>query len=396
VLKRIGIVEAVNAAASLMELHAIDLDINSAEIALAIQDALHPSIGQREEHFRGLKDAHLKQILKNRFRDLRKDRASVLRGKGQAEPDWTEQLILDKQGKIVPNVANLVLMLCKAPKWKGVLAYDQFAARVVIRKRPPWGNEAPGAEWSDDHETQAQVWFQKNGVNPADRVVGKAVQRAARDNSFHPVRDYFASLIWDGVPRLETWLSTYFAARDSAYTRAVGSRWLISAAARIYSPAAKADHTLVFEGPQGKYKSEGLRALVPNEKWFSDRLSHVFSKDAMIEVAGVLIVEIAEMDALSKATTAATKRFLTNREDRYRPPFGKHLIRQPRQCVFAATINPTGEGYLKDATGARRFWPVAVRHHSDQVCARGVECCKIWVLVDRCAGIGHARRIREG
>jgi predicted P-loop ATPase len=27
--------------------------------------------------------------------------------------------------------------------------------------------------------------------------------------------------------------------------------------------------------------------------------------------------------------------------------------------VFSATINPTSEGYLKDPTGARRFWPVA-------------------------------------
>jgi hypothetical protein len=154
VLKRIGIVDAVNAADSLMKLHAIKLDINCAEVVLAIQDALHPSIGQREEHFRGLEDAHLKQILRNLFADLKKDCANVLRGK---EPDWTEQLILDKQGRIVPNVANLVLMLRKAPKWKGVLAYDQFAARVVIRKRPPWGNEAPGAEWNDDHETQAQA-----------------------------------------------------------------------------------------------------------------------------------------------------------------------------------------------------------------------------------------------
>jgi Virulence-associated protein E len=333
VLKRIGKVEAVNAAASLMELHAIYLDINSAEIALAIQDALHPSIGQREEHFRGLKDAQLKRILENRLADLKKDRANVLRGKGQAEPDWTEQLILDKHGKIVPNVANLALMLRKAPKWNGVLAYDQFAARVVIRKRPPWGNEAPDAEWNDDHETQTQAWFQKNGVSPSDRVVGKAVQRTARDNSFHPVRDYFESLVWDKTPRLETWLQSYFTVADSPYVRAIGPRWLMQAAARIYKPGAKADQTLVLEGPQGKSKSEGLRALVLDEKWYSDRLSHVSTKDAMIELAGVLLHELAEMDALSKATTAATKRFLTSREDRYRPPFGKHPIRQPRQCI---------------------------------------------------------------
>jgi predicted P-loop ATPase len=78
-----------------------------------------------------------------------------------------------------------------------------------------------------------------------------------------------------------------------------------------------------------------------------------------MEVAGVLIVELAEMDALNKATSSATKSFLTRRWDKFRPPFGRHTIRQPRQCVFAGTINPPANGrYLTDPTGARRFWPV--------------------------------------
>jgi predicted P-loop ATPase len=56
-----------------------------------------------------------------------------------------------------------------------------------------------------------------------------------------------------------------------------------------------------------------------------------------------------------KATSSAIKSFLTRRHDRFRPPYGKHTIRLPRQCVFAGTINPTAGGYLKDPTGARRL-----------------------------------------
>ena len=37
---------------------------------------------------------------------------------------------------------------------------------------------------------------------------------------------------------------------------------------------------LVLEGPQGKQKSEALRTLAVNDAWFTDRLSHVSSKDA--------------------------------------------------------------------------------------------------------------------
>jgi predicted P-loop ATPase len=110
-----------------------------------------------------------------------------------------------------------------------------------------------------------------------------------------------------------------------------------------------------------------LRTLAVNDAWFTDRLSHVASKDAAQELAGVLIIELAEMDPVTRATPSAMKSFLTRRRDRYRPPYGKHLTILPRQCVFAGTINPPAEGYLKDPTGARRLWPVACRGMIDLV-----------------------------
>jgi putative DNA primase/helicase len=60
----------------------------------------------------------------------------------------------------------------------------------------------------------------------------------------------------------------------------------------------------------------------------------------------------------TKAGNSAIKSFVTRRYDRFRPPFGKHIIRVPRSCVFAGTINPLTGGYLRDPTGARRFSPL--------------------------------------
>jgi putative DNA primase/helicase len=59
-----------------------------------------------------------------------------------------------------------------------------------------------------------------------------------------------------------------------------------------------------------------------------------------------------------RASSSAGKGFLTRRHDKYRPPYGKHTINALRQCVFVGTINPPPNGYLKDPTGSRRFWPV--------------------------------------
>jgi predicted P-loop ATPase len=76
---------------------------------------------------------------------------------------------------------------------------------------------------------------------------------------------------------------------------------------------------LVLEGPQGKQKSEALRTLAVRDNWFTDRLSHVGSKDAALETAGVLLIEIAELDALTRASSSAIKSFITRRHDKFRP-----------------------------------------------------------------------------
>jgi putative DNA primase/helicase len=182
----------------------------------------------------------------------------------------------------------------------------------------------------------------------------------------HPVRDYFDALSWDGTPRLDTWLQTYLHVEDSEYVRAIGPRYLISAVARIHKPGCQVDHTLILEGPQGRLKSEALRVLAIRDAWFTDRLSHVHSKDAALETIGVLIIELAELDALTRAASSASKAFLTRRYDKLRLPYGRHQVSLPCQCVFAGTINPPVGGYLKDATGARRFWPVACRGMIDR------------------------------
>jgi predicted P-loop ATPase len=269
-----------------------------------------------------------------------------------------QRLIYDVDGNVAPVLANLTLMLTEMPEWKGVFAHDEFNARVIITKRAPWGRERSNTFLTDRHESQVRIWFQKQHINPAIGDVGRAIQAAAHHNPVHPVRDYFERLQWDGVARLDNWLHTYFHAEDTEYVRAVASRYLISAVARVYQPGCKVDHVLVLEGPQGKQKSVALRTLAIRDEWFTDRLSHLSSKDTIIEIAGNLLIELAEMDALMRAASSTAKSFLTRTHDKFRPPYGKHLISHPRQCVFAATINPPAGGYLKDPTGARRFWPV--------------------------------------
>jgi predicted P-loop ATPase len=118
-------------------------------------------------------------------------------------------------------------------------------------------------------------------------------------------------------------------------------------------PGCKVDTVLTLEGLQGSMKSTGIDILF--NPWFADTLSPIGTKDSNQELAGVWCIELAELAAL-KNTIEATKAFISRRKDRYRPAYGRVVADYPRQCIFMATTN--AETYLRDETGARRFWPV--------------------------------------
>ena len=274
----------------------------------------------------------------------------------QREEHWTDGLTLNKNGVPLGNLRNVLYALRHAPEWETVLTYDEFAARVITSKPPPWGGPTVD-RWADEHDVRACEWMQEQDIRAALGVVGHAIQTVARESRVHPVRNYLNALNWDGTPRINTWLTRYLGVEDTPYARAVGSRFLISAVARVFQPGCQVDHVVILEGPQGALKSTALRVLT-DAAWFTDRISKLGTKDSAMEVAGVWLIELSELDALTKVTNSAIKSFITRRRDRFRPPYGKHLAEHPRQCVFAGTINPNG-GYLNDPTGARRFWPVA-------------------------------------
>ena len=268
--------------------------------------------------------------------------------------DWYDRLILSKEGVAKPILANAITALREAPEWEGVLAFNEFSLGTVMLKPAPWSGAKPG-DWTDHEDRMTANWLQHQRICVSVDVAGQAVQVVAKERRFHPVRQYLEGLQWDGIKRIDNWLSSYLGAEDTEYSRAVGSRWLISAVARIYQPGAKADHCLILEGPQGLGKSTALRTLAG--PWFADEIADLGSKDAAMQTRGVWIIEIAELDAVNRSEVSRIKAFLSRNTDRFRPPYGKHVIESPRQCVFAGTVNHST--YLRDETGGRRFWPVA-------------------------------------
>jgi predicted P-loop ATPase len=294
---------------------------------------------------------------------------------------WLSYCQRDAKGRPLSNLANVMLALRNDDAVKHMLAYDEmYCGEVMIRKIGSQVDLPTPKPVEDVDATAIQEWLQLNGLPLIGQdIVHKAIDLRAHERRFHPVRDYLNSLQWDGQPRVHQWLNNYLGVTASEYATAIGRMFLVAVVVRIYKPGCQADYMLILEGLQGEFKSTACRILAG--EWFSDNLPDIATagKDVSQHLRGKWIIEIAELNAMSRAESAQLKSFISRTTERYRRSYGHKESVEPRQCVFIGTTNKSV--YLRDETGARRYWPVktgsidldALRRDRDQLLAEAVQ-----------------------
>lgn len=209
-----------------------------------------------------------------------------------------------------------------------------------------------------------------------------AVQMVAREsgNIIDSCDEWARSLVWDGIPRVDTWLEDYCTVVGTPTTRDFGRVQLLASARRALAPVsvegrfkgrvegAKVDTMLVMVGSQGTMKSRTIELFASafDRRAFTALGVKVMEhKDAPSILHGKLCVEVSEMESMYKHDTAILKTFVSTTVDRYRPPYAKEPIDAVRRCVFWGTSNDTGEGVFGDTTGSRRYMPVYINGEID-------------------------------
>lgn len=270
----------------------------------------------------------------------------------------------NKQGPI-PDEENIRLILENDSALQGIARFDEFASELILTRPIDAGRvvadrDTPRA-WTDADTIALQTYIQRHYIPRIgrDRVEAVIGMHARTHGAFHPVRDYLQGLRWDGTYRLDTWLAVYLGAhrQPAPFLQAVGPRFLIAAVARVLEPGCQVDTAMVLEGDQGIRKSTAWRVLA-SDAWFSDSLPpDLAHKDARDHLRGKWIIDLSELAQFKRAEIETIKAFISRRHEQYRPSYGRHEVRFPRQCVFAGTTN--ADSYLVDPTGNRRFWTVA-------------------------------------
>jgi putative DNA primase/helicase len=299
--------------------------------------------------------------------------------------------MLDDNGKVMPFQANVEIILEQHQDLKDCISMCEFSYQIRKQRPMPWGGES-GDPWTDRDDAELKSWIEiQLWWSPKENLIQGALLAVAHRNPSHPVRQYLENLKWDGMQRLDTWTTKYLGVKDSPYSRTVARKSLIQAVARIFKPGCKADSVPILEGPQGIRKSMALRALLPKAEWFEDGMLDLHNKDGLMSLQGKWFRELPELDAFGKAEISRIKAFITDQEDCYRVPYGRHIQTFPRQSVFWGSINEYT--YLPDSSGNRRFWPLectsiatdALAKDRDHLWAEAVQAFKrgeLWYLTE--------------
>lgn len=304
----------------------------------------------------------------------------------EEDESWLELLhVHPKTGLPLPTFNNVGIVFRHHSAWKHRLRFNELTKDVecvggpiAIAHHDPSRLLAAAQDWMQDKRNELCIT-----VN--DSVMKSQLLHVARDNAYDPIREYLFNLVWDGKPRIASFLADFCRAElvddagndVSEFVSMVSERWFIGAINRALHPGCKMDNVLVLEGEEERKKSMVFDVL--GGAFFSDSRISLDDKDSKLLAARTWIVELAELGAMKRTESEIQKAFLSARHDDFRVPYAPAVERFPRRCVFVGTTNE--ETYLPSMTGNRRFWPVKcnrvididrVRQFRDQLWAEAV------------------------
>ena len=231
--------------------------------------------------------------------------------------------------------------------------YDEFHDKLLIGGQPI-------GQYAGELSDRACLVLRKMIEEQYDFDPGpQKILDACMQLCLDPVVDYLNALQWDGIGRIDTWLSTYFGAEDTKLNAAIGRIALVAQVRRARHPGVKFDQIITLESPEGYFKSTALSVLAGGPENFSDQtILGKSDKEQQELLRGIWVYEVADLTNIRKAEVEHVKAFASRTHDRARPAYGRARIDLPRRCIIWATTN--NAEYLKSQSGNRRFWPVPV------------------------------------
>src|SRR6516164_2573983 len=208
--------------------------------------------------------------------------------------------------------------------------YDIFHDRILVSGQAL----EIGTDENLDHvalKVQCLI-IDRHGFDPGPENTRHAIESLALDHTFDPVLDYLNGLVWDGVPRIDTWLEKYLGAENNELNRAIGRKMLVAAVRRVRQPGCKFDYIPVMDNSkQGKGKSTVIQILAGPENFSDQEILGLKPQEQQEQIQGVWLYELSELSGLQKTDINKVKSLASRQEDRARPAYGRALVARKRR-----------------------------------------------------------------
>lgn len=288
---------------------------------------------------------------------------------GDAAPERWRELPFIKVSDLVQSPGSLVKKFQLAFKTdaKDRIVVHQHSSNVMrlMEAHPAfpkiWRNLDTnrvmiGEEIAQPDATEMEVanYFQHNlGFDKIQHhLVFACIRALSKKNARSPMLDYIQALVWDGVPRLDTWMARLWGIFDEPYTREICSKWLISACARMDRPGTKIDWLMIVVGPQKTGKTSMPGILFPGNDL--TLYGEQNDKDLHMLLHSALVVGFDELDSFSRRESSTLKAMITRHSDSFRPPYGASVESFPRRFTLYGCGN-RAEFLQSDPSGYRRY-----------------------------------------
>lgn len=282
----------------------------------------------------------------------------------EEEINWMTELESDSKGNYLSTANNISIILANDSRLKGVFRLNSFDQKRYVVSNLPWRRILKPEPVKNVDYSGIRNYIESIYGITGNLKIDDSLALEFEKQSFHPILEYLSALEWDGIKRIDTLLIDFFGVEDNIYTREAIRKMLVASVARVYRPGCKFDLVLTLVGDQGTGKSTFIKKL--GKEWFSDTFMTVQGKEALEQIQGAWLIEMAELSGLRKAEVEAVKHFISKQEDMFRPAYARTSETYLRQCTFWGTTN--NKDFLRDPSGNRRFMPIGIKADNATKC----------------------------
>ncbi|MCL3783349.1 virulence-associated protein E [Roseburia hominis] len=269
-------------------------------------------------------------------------------------------LQLKQNGNVAQTMGNCIKALGFDKETRRMFRYNEMSGMIEVHGA--WWNREQSPNITDSDVNFIRLFLEQKYNLSGEKAIPRAIDCIARQNRYHPVREYLKSLEYDGGKYIETLFPRFLGCEKSEYTTEATKLLMLGAIHRVFYPGCKFEVVVCLVEPkQGGGKSTMVRLLAHDDNWFTDELKDLDGENAYRYIQGKWLIEFSEMLATANSKSVeGIKQFISRQKDTYKIPYEKFPKDYPRQCVFIGTTNNIA--FLpSDKTGNRRFIPLVVR-----------------------------------